>query len=225
MVLVAPRSAKLVEARGARFTLLFGYVFLLLAFLWMLLFWTEGSSYWQVALAYALIGVGVGLAGTPASHSLTGSVPVQRAGMASGTADLQRDLGGALLTSIFGALLTAGYASAMGAAIAASPDGQKITDSTQSQLQLSFASAENLAEQHPQYASEITAAAKQSFLEGDDWAYAAGVVAILIGAALVFRLFPKKAEEEALLAAYHAADTADARRAQGSDPQPASAPG
>ena len=31
MVLVAPRSAKLVEARGARFTLLCGYVFLLLA--------------------------------------------------------------------------------------------------------------------------------------------------------------------------------------------------
>ena len=36
MILVAPRSAKLVEARGARFTLLLGYVFLLLAFLAML---------------------------------------------------------------------------------------------------------------------------------------------------------------------------------------------
>jgi MFS transporter, DHA2 family, multidrug resistance protein len=36
----------------------------------------------------------MGFAGTPASHSLTGSVPVRRAGMASGTADLQRDLGG-----------------------------------------------------------------------------------------------------------------------------------
>ena len=33
MVLVAPRSAKLVEARGARFTLLIGYVFCLLGFL------------------------------------------------------------------------------------------------------------------------------------------------------------------------------------------------
>jgi hypothetical protein len=33
-----------------------------------------------------------------------------RAGMASGTADLQRDLGGAIMQSIFGALLTAGYA-------------------------------------------------------------------------------------------------------------------
>src|SRR3954465_2273886 len=91
MVLVAPRSAKLVEARGARFTLLCGYVFLLLAFLTMLLVWKETSSYWEIFLAYALIGGGVGFAGTPASHSLTSSVPVRRAGMASGTADLQRD--------------------------------------------------------------------------------------------------------------------------------------
>ncbi len=82
----------------------------------MLFLWKEGSSYWQIGIAYVFIGIGVGLAGTPASHSLTGSVPVQRAGMASGTADLQRDLGGALMTSIFGALLTAGYASAMSAA-------------------------------------------------------------------------------------------------------------
>ncbi|HVN50789.1 MAG TPA: MFS transporter, partial [Acidimicrobiales bacterium] len=42
MVLIAPRSAKLVEARGARFTLLVGYVFVLLGFLTMLLFWKEG---------------------------------------------------------------------------------------------------------------------------------------------------------------------------------------
>jgi MFS transporter, DHA2 family, multidrug resistance protein len=212
MILVAPRSAKLVEARGARFTLLSGYVFLLLAFLGMLLLWKEGSSYWEIALAYVFVGVGVGLAGTPASHSLTASVPVERAGMASGTADLQRDLGGALLTSVFGALLAAGYASAMGAAIAASPAGQKVTDSTQSQLQLSFASAEDLAEQNPEYADEITAAARSSFLEGDQWAYTAGIVAIVAGAALVFFLFPKKEREEALLSRYHAED---ARRSAG----------
>jgi DHA2 family multidrug resistance protein-like MFS transporter len=30
--------------------------------------------------------------------------------MASSTADLQRDLGGAIMQSVFGALLTAGYA-------------------------------------------------------------------------------------------------------------------
>jgi MFS transporter, DHA2 family, multidrug resistance protein len=224
MILVAPRSAKLVEARGARFTLLSGYVFLLLAFLWMLLLWKEGSSYWEVALAYVFVGVGVGLAGTPASHSLTGSVPVERAGMASGTADLQRDLGGALLTSVFGALLAAGYASAMGAAVAASSTGQKVTDSTQSQLQLSFASAEDLAEQNPHYAGEITAAAKTSFLQGDQWAYTAGIVAILLGAVLVFFLFPKKEREEELLSGYQAEDARRSARPAQTDRAPSPKP-
>jgi len=205
MVLVAPRSAKLVGAYGARFTLLCGYVALTLAFLSMLLLWDEGSPYWQIAIAYVFIGIGVGLAGTPASHSLTGSVPVTRAGMASGTADLQRDLGGALMTSIFGALLTAGYAAAMGSAIADS--GKNITESTQAELTKSFSSAEALAEQYPKYADQITAAAKTSFLQGDQWAYTAGLVAVLLGAVLVFFMFPKREEEERLLAAYHAEDS------------------
>ena len=208
MVLVAPRSAKLVEARGARFTLLIGYVFCLLGFLTMLLLWKEGSPYWEVGLGYAFIGIGVGFAGTPASHSLTGSVPVQRAGMASGTADLQRDLGGAIMQSIFGALLTAGYAAAVAAAVATDPNKQQITSSTEAALQKSFASAASVAQRYPQYASQITAAAKASFLAGDQWAYLAGIVAILLGAVIVFFLFPKKDEERKLLAEYHAEDTA-----------------
>jgi MFS transporter, DHA2 family, multidrug resistance protein len=209
MVLVAPRSAKIVDAKGARFTLLLGYVFCLLGFLTMLLLWNDGISYWKVGLGYALLGIGVGFAGTPASHSLTGSVPVTRAGMASGTADLQRDLGGAIMQSILGALLTAGYAAAVSASIAAAPSSEQaeITDSVQSQLTKSFAGAEEIAEQYPQYASQITAAAKTSFLDGADYAYTAGIVAILLGAALVFFRFPKKEEEERLLRQYHAEDT------------------
>jgi MFS family permease len=212
MVLVAPRSAKLVETRGARFTLLCGYASLLLAFAWMLLLWNEGNSYWEIGLAYALIGIGVGFAGTPASHSLTGSVPVRRAGMASGTADLQRDLGGAIMQSIFGALLTAGYAAAAAAAIASSPNAAQVNESVENQLTKSFAGAEAIAQQYPQQASQITAAAKQSFLDGADWAYTAGMVAVLLGAILVYFMFPKKDGEEELLARYHAEDTGGAER-------------
>ena len=206
MVVVAPRSAKLVGSHGSRLTLLAGQALILLSFAGMLLLWHEDVPYWKVALPLCFLGAGVGLAGTPSSNSLTGSVPVTRVGMASGTADLQRDLGGALMTSAFGALLTAGYASAMGEAIAGS--GKNVTDSTQAQLQLSFASAEDLAAKHPQYADRITAAAQQSFLDGDRWAYTAAMVAVLIGMSLVFFFFPRKDEEEALRAAYHAEDVA-----------------
>ena len=121
----------------------------------------RGHLVLEVGLAYALVGVGVGFAGTPASHSLTSSVPVRRAGMASGTADLQRDLGGAIMQSILGALLTAGYAAAVAAAIATAPNKEQITDGVASQLTKSFASAEAIAAQYPQYASQITAGAKR----------------------------------------------------------------
>jgi hypothetical protein len=63
-----------------------------------------------------------------------------------------------------------------------------------------------VAQQHPQYASQIIAAAKTSFLQGDQWAYTAGLVAVLAGAVLVFFAFPKKEEEQELLARYHAED-------------------
>jgi MFS family permease len=206
MVAIAPRSAKLVDAHGARFTLLVGYVFCMLGFLTMLVLWKSGIPYWKVGLAYAFMGAGVGFAGTPASHSLTGSVPVRRAGMASGTADLQRDLGGAIMQSILGALLTAGFATAFSKAIAQAPSNAAIANSIENQLTKSFSSAESVAHQYPQYSSAITAAAKASFVSGADWAYAAGIVAIALGAAVIFFLFPRREDEQRLLAEYHAKD-------------------
>jgi EmrB/QacA subfamily drug resistance transporter len=204
MILAAPRSAKIVEARGSRFTLLAGYTFVLLGFLAMLLLWKENVSYLPVGLAYAFVGLGIGLAGTPASRSLTGSVPVTRVGMASGTADLQRDLGGALFNSLFGALLAAGYAAAM----EAMPNAAEVPASVASSLTMSYAGAQTVAAEYPQYAAQITAAANSSFLAGDQYAYIAGIVAVLIGAALVFFIFPKRDEERKVLVEYHQQDTA-----------------
>jgi EmrB/QacA subfamily drug resistance transporter len=207
MVLIAPRSAKLVDARGARFTLLVGYACCMLGFLVMLLLWKQGISYWKVGLGYAFIGAGVGFAGTPASHSLTGSVPVARAGMASGTADLQRDLGGAIMQSIFGALLTAGYAAAVATAIAASPDKAQVTSAVEGELEKSFASAADTASRYPAYAKAIVAGARESFVKGDQWAYIAGIVAIGLGAALVFFAFPHWQREQELLEEYQVVDS------------------
>ncbi len=208
MIIVAPQSAKLVESRGARFTLLAGYLFCFLGFLTMLILWQDHIPYWKVGLAYALVGIGVGLAGTPASHSLTGSVPVKRVGMASGTADLQRDFGGAIMTSIFGALLTAGYAKSIASQINNLPAyaQSQITTGMEVTLQKSFSSATAVAQGNPQYSAQIIAAAKYSFLAGGHWAYFAGMIAILIGAALVYFMFPKKDEEKKLLIQYQESD-------------------
>ena len=53
---------------------------------------------------------------------------------------------------------------------------------------------------------QIIAAAKTAFLQGDQWAYLAGLVAVVLGAALVFFMFPNRNEERRLLADYQAED-------------------
>ena len=75
-------------------------------------------------------------------------------------------------------------------------------------MQKSFSSAEAVAHQYPQYATQITAAAKTSFLQGANWAYAAGIIAMLGGLALVFFLFPRKERELELHATYQAENAA-----------------
>ena len=44
-------------------------------------------------------------------------------------------------------------------------------------------------------------------VDGADWAYAAGIISIILGGSVVLFLFPRRDEEKRLLAEYHAEDT------------------
>jgi hypothetical protein len=89
---------------------------------------------------------------------------------------------------------------------------------------MSYAGAMSVAEEYPEYATQITAAAKTSFLAGDQQAYIAGILAVLIGAALVFLVFPKPEKESELLEGYRKEDEA-AESEQTGKPETAPAPG
>jgi hypothetical protein len=94
--------------------------------------------------------------------------------------------------------------------IASSPNADKVSSSVEAQLERSFSSAATTAEQYPKYSQQIIEAAKQSFIKGEDLAYLAGIVAILLGAALVWKFFPKFDRETELLALYASDDAAPA---------------
>lgn len=207
LLVFAPQSARLLTSRGSRTTMLLGYTLVLGGFLTTLM-WNPATPYWLIGTGFLLIGSGSAFAMTPASRALTESTPVRRVGMASATSDLQRDLGGSVMQALLGAILAAGFAASFGRQIAASSEASTISDTVTQALQASYGSALHVADQYPQYRSEILEAATQSLSSGAWAAYLVGAVAVVIGGLVVRFCLPSFAREKELIAQYTREDAA-----------------
>ena len=144
-------------------------------------------------------------AGVALAH---GFRPRQRAGMASGTADLQRDLGGSIMQSILGALLTAGYS----AAVAERDRGVAEQQPDQRQDRGAARAVVCGCGEHRQGGTSVRQSdpGRREVIvrRRRRWAYLAGIVAALLGFVVVFFFYPKKHDEQRLLAEYAEEDTA-----------------
>jgi MFS family permease len=72
---------------------------------------TGTSSYWLVAAGLIPLGVGLGLAMTPATSGITSAMPASRQGVASAPNDLSREIGGAVGIAVMASVLTTTYQS------------------------------------------------------------------------------------------------------------------
>ena len=208
MVLIAPRSAKLVEAQGARMTLLVGYVFCFLGFLTMLLLWSDHSPYWQVGLGYAFIGLGVGLrrhacvsladgvrARVACRHGVRNSRPPARPRRRHHAVDHGRAPDGRLCGCDRHC-------------------GRGLTRPEADHRQRAAGAREVVRERGADRRALPAALGAdrhrrgESFVDGQKWAYTAGLVAVLLGAVLVWFMFPRHDAERALLAQYRSEDVA-----------------
>ena len=110
LMIAAPASAKLVSLFGTKIVVTLGLV-LVAAALFVFSFVSETSGYPLVAVVLVLIGVGMGLAMAPATESIMGSVPPEKAGVGSAMNDTTREIGGALGVAILGSITAAVYSS------------------------------------------------------------------------------------------------------------------
>ena len=210
LVLLAPVAARLIMRRGARMTMLLGFACVIVGFALMLT-WHKGSGYLPVGLAYAFVGAGVGLAGPPATRSIMSSTPVRRAGMGSATTDLQRDLGGAIMQSILGALLTMRYAAYFAEAFTKVPQQkmEALGNEAAAEIQNSFGGAADVAKALPQAdAAKLMDAAEKAFTQGSHLAIAVAVTVAVAGLVLVLVAFPGREQEQKIEAEYAAEDKA-----------------
>jgi EmrB/QacA subfamily drug resistance transporter len=69
------------------------------------------SSYLLMACGLVVLGVGLGTATTPATSSITESLPPSQQGVGSALNDLSREVGGAIGIAVIGSILTSTYSS------------------------------------------------------------------------------------------------------------------
>ncbi len=194
LMIAAPASAKLVSVFGTKIVVTLGLV-LVAAALFVFSFVSETSGYPLVAVVLILVGAGMGLAMAPATESIMGSVPPEKAGVGSAMNDTTREIGGALGVAILGSITAAVYSSTIsgdpGFATlqAASPElADAVKDSVGA---ASFAAAELPSEM----ANLITTAANSAFIHALDRTVIVGAVVALLGAFIAFRYLPARSSD------------------------------
>ena len=112
MIVSASVSAALVERHGTRRIATLGML-LFAAGLAVAATVAVDTGYGRLAIAFALMGTGMGLAGAPATESIMSALPPARANIGSAVNDTTRELGGALGVAVVGSIASSLYLSGL----------------------------------------------------------------------------------------------------------------
>ena len=113
MMIVAPLSARVVEKVGTKRVVLAGLTLIMIS-LALLSTIEPDSSYPLVISYFMLMAAGMGMTMAPATESVMGSLPREKAGVGSAVNDTTRQVGGALGVAIIGSAVSSVYVSRIG---------------------------------------------------------------------------------------------------------------
>jgi len=155
---------------------------------------TVDSTYQRVLIAMVLMGGGMGLASAPATESIMGSLPREKAGVGSAVNDTTRELGGALGVAIVGSTLSSLYATRLAANLRGKVPAPALTNARES-VGGDFAVAHQVG---GPVGAEIIAGARDAFVHAMSRASLLTALFALAGAAVALRFLPARAGAEVI---------------------------
>ncbi|MDQ6779273.1 MAG: MFS transporter [Actinomycetota bacterium] len=104
-MIVAPIAGALADGYGNRPFMVLGLALQAAGYAWVAIIVAPGIDYLQLGAAFTVAGVGTSFCFPTVANAIMGAVPLQEAGVASGTNSALRELGGvlgvAVLASVF----------------------------------------------------------------------------------------------------------------------------
>ncbi|MEO6123307.1 MAG: MFS transporter [Ilumatobacteraceae bacterium] len=190
MMIVAPMSARVVERIGSKRVMTIGLCTVTVALLLMSLLQRD-TPYVIAILPFVLMSAGVGFTMPPATESIMGSLPRDKAGVGSAVNDTTRQMGGAVGVALIGSVVASIFASEVDGLTSRFDISRVQLAEARSSLGSALKVASTLGDQ----ANGFTIGVKDAFVSGlhSGLRLAAGVV--VCAAVVVWRYLPARAAD------------------------------
>ena len=196
MMALAPQSAKLAERFGTKLVVATGLLTVATG-LAVITQVEPSAGYTPVFFAFVIMATGMALTMAPATESIMGSLPRDKAGVGSAVNDTTRQVGGALGVAIIGSVYSSVFAGSMLSSLKAS--GLSLPSDVVAQVSDSVGAALGTAKAvgGPQ-GQALADAARSAFVDGMHRGVIVGAAIALIGALVALFFLPARAPESAV---------------------------
>jgi EmrB/QacA subfamily drug resistance transporter len=183
MIIGSSTSPRFAERFGTT-RVVTGGLLLLAGVLTTFTFITPTTPYWALGLALVVMSMAMGTIMAPSTDAVMGAVPQAKAGVASATNDVARQVSGAVGVAVIGSVFNSAYTSNVADAVQQLPAEAAAAGN-------SIGAAMKISSQLPDQAgTALATAARHGFTDAMGVAVFIGVAAALVGAFLVARYMP-----------------------------------
>jgi EmrB/QacA subfamily drug resistance transporter len=190
ILVVAPITGVLVHRLGNKVLVCAGMSVVAVGLLGMSRL-TAASEYGNVLASMLVLATGMSLTMTPATESVMGSLPLEKAGVGSAMNDTTRQVGGALGVAVLGSVFTSAYVSGLSGAVTGLPPAAV------GEVESSVGAALGVARSIGGAAGrQLSSAATQSFIHAMSRALVLGSLVALAGALISLIWLPNRAEPD-----------------------------
>ncbi|MCI0711542.1 MAG: MFS transporter [Chloroflexi bacterium] len=193
MAVTSALSAQITKRLGTKRTVALGILILSSGLFYMSGF-EVSSTYGDIVVGLIIIATGMGLAVSPATDSIMGSVPPNKAGVGSAMNDTTRELGGAMGVAVLGTIMNSRYIADVETLRQQIPI---LPDDAFSGISDSIQAAHIIAADPrvPDFAREaIISTADQAFVAGMNEAMLIGSAIMLFAAVVAYVLLPNQVQ-------------------------------
>ncbi len=188
LTIMATLSARVTRWLGTKYTVALGIGVAAAGYLFIALTFRVDTPFLSILIAQVIVGFGIGTAFSPATNSIMGSVPVDKAGVGSAMNDTTRQIGGALGVALLGTVLNQIYIGRLNDLHSALTPAMLIA--SENSVQAAHIVAASL--QNSGAAHSLISAADQAYVAGMNQALIVGAVVMVCAALFALRFLPSQ---------------------------------